>query len=185
MGTSPPSSPDSPPVPSSENPKLCRGIRIRASHYLQENLLGLPAPPTKETLEAIRAAKEKEAQERMREMERVREVLRQKEAARGAGVDSGTSNRAPSRGAVVPKFPPAGGNNTDAVDGTGWVGTAVTRESLTSEEDPFVVQREQLLSFIKQARQGGRQDEVDTLQASLREIERIMVEQRDGKGAVR
>ena len=89
--------------------------------------------------------------------------------------------RTPTRGATSKYQPPATvGKGVDSVDGTGWVGTVVSRDSLTSE-DPFVVQREQLLSFIQQARLGGRQDEVEALQESLREIEHIVEQDRRGR----
>ena len=58
------------------NLKLQRGIRVYASNYLQENLLSLPALPSREKLKEIRAAKEEEAERRKQE------ILRQKEEQR-------------------------------------------------------------------------------------------------------
>ena len=63
--------------------KLCRGIRIFASNYLQGNLLTLPSLPTLQKLAEIRENNEREARERLREIEKQRQLQRQKELSRG------------------------------------------------------------------------------------------------------
>ena len=62
--------------------KLCRGVRVFASNYLQENLLTLPSLPTVQKLAEIRETKEREAKERLREIEKQRELRRQEELSR-------------------------------------------------------------------------------------------------------
>ncbi len=54
--------------------------------YLQDHLFLLPKLPTEAKLCELREAKEREARERIEELERRRELLRQQEAALGAGV---------------------------------------------------------------------------------------------------
>lgn len=61
--------------------------------------------------------------------------------------------------------------------GSGWIGESLAKQSVDSQEDPFVLQREQLLSYIQQAREAGRLDEVCALEASLKEIEHMMHQQ--------
>ena len=131
----------------------------------------------------------------MREQERAREAQRQQEAARGAGVESSLPPRGAGVGSSLPPRTTLTSTAASAKKGqmqqtpsrdeadSGWVGVATGGRggpSSSEEEDPFVVQRKQLMGFIQQARQGGRQDEVVTLQASLREIERIMDERQRG-----
>ena len=68
--------------PSSRNLKVQRGVRIFASTYLQDNLLTLPALPTREKLNKIRNEKEREAEERRKEIERQLEEQRRCELLR-------------------------------------------------------------------------------------------------------
>ena len=212
--------------PSQRSAKLSRGIRVFASTYLQENLLTLPALPTHVKLRQIREAKEREAQERIKELERRRELQRQQEAARGAGVDGAQKERGVETSMSVAvtvevaegetggaggaggggqpekrklqdrflqlstKFGVKVGNISFKKDstmngprpkrldsGSGWMGDSIAVGSVDSAEDPFLLQKQQLLSFIHQARQANRMDEVQALEASLLDIERAMAEE--------
>ena len=216
--------------PSQRSAKLSRGIRVFASTYLQENLLTLPALPTHVKLRQIREAKEREAQERIKELERRRELKRQQEAARGAGVDGAQKERGVETSMSVAvsvevaegetggaggggggaggggqpekrklqdrflqlstKFGVKVGNISFKKDsamngprpkrldsGSGWMGDSIAVGSVDSAEDPFLLQKQQLLSFIHQARQANRMDEVQALEASLLDIERAMAEE--------
>jgi len=215
--------------PSQRGAKLSRGIRAFASTYLQENLLTLPALPTHVKLRQIREAREREAQERIKELERRRELQRQQEAARGAGVDGtqkergvetsisigtnvevaeGETGGAGGGGGGQPekrklqdrflelsnkfvsnvgvKVSNIGFKKDSAMhgprpkrldSGSGWMGDSVAVGSVDSAEDPFLLQKQQLLCFIHQARKANRMDEVQALEASLRDIERAMVEE--------
>ena len=63
--------------------------------------------------------------------------------------------------------------------GSGWMGAA--REfSVDSQDDPFSLQRKQLISYIEQAMLAGRTDEVAALQQSLHDIENQMTEDEPG-----
>lgn len=63
--------------------------------------------------------------------------------------------------------------------GAGWMCAPEMVRNTDGEEDPFVVQREQLLSYIAQAREARRMDEVRALEQSLRDIELAMEEQQN------
>lgn len=213
--------------PSQRGAKLSRGIRAFASTYLQENLLTLPALPTHVKLRQIREAREREAQERIKELERCRELQRQQEAARGAGVDGTQKERGvetsisigtnvevaegetgggggggqPEKRKLQDRFLELSNKFVSNVgvkvsnigfkkdsamhgprpkrldSGSGWMGDSVAVGSVDSAEDPFLLQKQQLLCFIHQARKANRMDEVQALEASLRDIERAMVEE--------
>ena len=200
--------------------KLCRGVRVFASTYLQENLLSLPSLPTSQQLAEIRQRKEEEARERLRELERQRELLRREELARGPVNTMGTGGAVDDtfeeeeRGfagasasfsadlvpgekkkrfeklknfstKVMPKvnFKREGGGGEEGSvrverleSGSGWMSTSKAFGSIDSQDDPFTLQREQLVGFIEQAQAAGRSDEVAALQQSLQEIERLMAE---------
>ena len=193
---------DEGPDPSPRVVKLYRGIRVYASNYLQENLLVLPALPTPEKLREIREAKEREAWERIRELEQRRELLRQQEAAQlGAGVagskeletgeegEGGEKRRVFRLSVKMPNI----SFKKDGKDGeivgidipkskrssssSGWMGDSLAVGSVDSSEDPFILQKQQLQCFIQQARRANRTDEVQALEASLRDIETSMREQ--------
>lgn len=66
----------------------------------------------------------------------------------------------------------------------GWMcDTNQVMTSLDQEEaDPFVIQKEQLLSYIAQAREANRMDEVQALEESLIEIEMAMQDRHKSYG---
>ena len=75
----------------------------------------------------------------------------------------------------------AGGREASATlqrlnSGSGWMGDSAAVGSVDSQDDPFILQHQQLCHFIQQARQAGRMDEVATLEQSLRDIEGVMNE---------
>ena len=61
---------------------------------------------------------------------------------------------------------------------SGWMCSTNMSASVDSTEDPFDLQKKQLLLYIKQARDANRMDEVRALEASLREIEATIIEQK-------
>lgn len=63
--------------------------------------------------------------------------------------------------------------------GGGWMSRAKSFGSVDSQDDPFSLQREQLLGYIEQARAAGRSDEVAALEQSLFEIEKLIIERAD------
>lgn len=61
----------------------------------------------------------------------------------------------------------------------GWIcNTDQVVTAVDEEDDPFMIQREQLLSFIAQAKEAKRFDEMRALEESLKEIEAVMQEQK-------
>ena len=175
------------------NYKLCRSVRVFASNYLQENLLLLPSLPTVAKLREIRDRVEKEAQERVKTLEREREKKRKHEEEMAAKALSKTleekkgidkfldfSKELSTKVSVTFK------RDSEAVSvppvrhgsESGWMCSSNMGTSVDSTEDPFDLQKKQLLSYIKQAREANRMDEVHALEASLREIEATIIEQR-------
>ena len=224
-GGSPPD-PNEPTAPSHRTFKLCRGVRVYASTYLQNNLLLLPSLPSVEKLAEIRQRREREARERQQEFERERERQREREAGSGPAhavqrmseVEVGeeedereewdvveeamaTERRAEKKkrfeklknfsSKVTSKVHfrrQAGGGVAEGEgvvtvqrmnSGSGWMGDALDVGSVDSNEDPFTLQYQQLLIFIKQARQAGRMDEVAALEESMRDIEQQMSQQQN------
>ena len=170
--------------------KVQRSIRVYASTYLQENLLSLPGLPTREKLKQIREEKEKEAEERRHAMMRHKEEQRELEAVAAAAAAKKESTKLEISFSIDTKFrvSPTFTKKAKAVFGikmsdiddvdkdltSGWTAEPVISSTLDVEVDPFELQRQQLLSYINQAQQAKRFDEVATLKESLREIESLM-----------
>lgn len=213
--------------PSPVQQKLARNIRVFASNYLQQHLLTLPALPTKAQQQEIKERLEREAAERLREIQRQRERQRQLEEQRrntpkhNSTSDTGedgsqhkintqlSSEEKLAAGfkkftsdvdklfsmdtikdigkeikSIVPGLGEKEEEEEEGIQEGGWkIDTnKVILAMDCDEDDPFAVQREQLLSFIGQASEAKRFDEVRALEASLREIETVMREQRMSHG---
>lgn len=65
---------------------------------------------------------------------------------------------------------------TDSSSSVGWTAAPVISSTLGDDFDPFELQRQQLLSYIEQAREAKKYDEMEALQMSLAEIESMMTE---------
>lgn len=179
--------------------KLGQNIRRFASTYLQENMLALPALPTNVQLREIRERREREALERVKEIERQRELKRQKEALNAAGVAMVTRHLEQEEKSGFDRFidfsktkiassklnvsfrkdAPSVEVDPAGVQQSGWIASKEI-EIVDTGADPFQLQKQQLMAYIKQARAANRMDEVDALEQSLRDIE-LAIHQQEPK----
>lgn len=169
-----------------------------ASNYLQEHLLTLPSLPTHQQLMEIKERRETAAQERLAEIEQQREEQRRLNAKHEAAAasDKATSDIRTDRIAEgFGKFTsdmdrlfsmetikdiskelhsiiPGSAKESAGRQEVGWM--CDSDAVAPSHGNPFMVQRDQLLSFIAQARDAKRFDEVRALEESLRDIEAAM-----------
>ncbi len=149
----------------------------------------MPSIPTEAKLRAIRERVEKDAQERKKELERERELQRKQAEERTikvveerSGLDRFMDFSKDLSTKVVVSFK----KESDELDmpigrkgsSSGWMCSSNVAQSVDSTEDPFDLQKQQLLVYIKQAREANRMDEVYALESSLREIEATILEQR-------
>ena len=169
--------------------RVQRGVRVHASNYLQENLLTLQALPTREKLKEIREARERDAEEKRQALIKQKEHQRQlEEAAAAAAISKKESKLEVSYSSVdnkcrvSPTFTKkakailgmkTGDDIVEEGDG-GWTAEPAISTTLDDEFDPFELQRQQLLSYIDQAIEAKRFDEVPALQESLQQIEILM-----------
>ncbi len=159
-----------------------------ASNYLQENLLSIPSLPTEAKLREIRERIERENLERKRELERARELARQEEerASKTSEERSGLDRFRDFSKDFSTKVAITFKRDSEELDmpigrkgsTSGWMCSSSVARSIDSTEDPFEMQKQQLLAYIKQAREAGRMDEVHALEISLREIQATILEQR-------
>lgn len=145
------------PQPHPKTLQLQRMIRYSATLFVQEKLLGLMSLPTKDKYEEL---KEKRAQEQEKRLQQERlaaqEALKRRQE-REKEDKSRTNGELPqvSRG---PRMTKAGG----------WLPSSDTRSEL---EDPLLQQIENIQSFLRQAREANRTDEVAMLEENLRQLQ--------------
>ena len=175
--------------PSETNLCVHDNIYQYATTYLEANQGTIPDLPSRKKLEEI-------------ETKREREILRQREEEKKSLEEPATSKAAKKKAAATKKTPteapflsmlrrkrlkePAASKaakkkaaatkktSTEApsLSMSGWT---VTPSCTDSASDPFEVQRQQLQSFIKQAKEDKRHDDILALEESLRKIEAVWV----------
>ena len=128
-------------------------------------MIGLKPLPTPEQLDEIREKRRKDNEERA-----ALEEAQRKEAQRKAQ----EQQRKSVPKVTYSKIPDTNNSTIDFISSQNfspstWVPASLsgTGQLADDDEDPFVIQRRQLLTFIEQARNEGKMDEVKALQESL------------------
>lgn len=147
------------PQPHPKALQLQRMIRYTATLFVQEKLLGLMSLPTKDKYEELKE-KRKQEQEKRLQQERlaVQESLkRRQESERNRPPANGELPQAPR----APRMTKAGG----------WLPSADSVHTRSELEDPLLQQIENIQSFLRQAREAKRTDEVAMLEENLRQLQ--------------
>ncbi|XP_054902057.1 rabenosyn-5 [Poeciliopsis prolifica] len=144
------------PQPHPKALQLQRMIRYTATLFVQEKLLGLMSLPTKDKYEELKE-KRKQDQERRLQQERqgAQENLKRRQEYE--------KNRPPANGELpqAPRMTKAGG----------WLPSADSAHARSELEDPLLQQIENIQSFLRQAREAQRTDEVAMLEENLRQLQ--------------
>ncbi|XP_075039801.1 rabenosyn-5 [Mixophyes fleayi] len=148
------------PKPHPKHLRLQKMIRYAATLFVQEKLLGLMSLPTKEKYEEL---KEKRRQENEQKLQKERQASLEAQKKR----DERNKIAAP-RSSDVMNGELHQRNRIRKVEG--WLPTSgVLRNRDTS--DPLLQQIENIISYIQQAREAGRVDEVRMLEENLRQLQ--------------
>ncbi|AWP09896.1 hypothetical protein SMAX5B_014898 [Scophthalmus maximus] len=150
---------DPPPHPKSL--QLQRMVRYTATLFVQEKLLGLMSLPTKEKYEELKE-KRKQEQEKRLQQERLsaQEALKKRQEPE--------RNRPPvSANGELPQAPRA----PRMTKAGGWLPSADSGQTRSELEDPLLQQIENIQSFLRQAREAKRTDEVTMLEENLRQLQ--------------
>lgn len=149
------------PQPRPKALQLQRMIRYTATLFVQEKLLGLMSLPTKDKYEELKE-KRKQEQEKRLQQERLASqeaVKRRQESER---------NRPPvSTNGELPQAPRA----PRMTKAGGWLPSADSAHARSELEDPLLQQIENIQSFLRQAREAQRADEVAMLEENLRQLQ--------------
>lgn len=161
--------------PSHQTMKLQKGIRTFATGYLQENMFTLPNLPSVDKISKLqeeranalarKAAEEKEKRERaMQERLRAAKVRQQ-------GHGDLNRNEPSSKLKTAQQTP-------ESVMGNGWGPVPITQGS---SPDPMLQQIDIIKSYIVQAKQQRKFDEVEMLERNLMELEEEYIRQHQGR----
>ncbi|KAF1390313.1 hypothetical protein PFLUV_G00056770 [Perca fluviatilis] len=150
---------DPPPHPKAL--QLQRMIRYTATLFVQEKLLGLMSLPTKDKYEELKE-KRKQEQEKRLQQERLatQETLKRRQESEKNRQPPNTNGELP-RAPRAPRMTKAGG----------WLPSADSVHACSELEDPLLQQIENIQSFLRQAREAQRTDEVAMLEENLRQLQ--------------
>lgn len=150
---------DPPPHPKAL--QLQRMIRYTATLFVQEKLLGLMSLPSKEKYEELKEKKKQEQEKRIQQ-ERLaaQETLKRRQESERNRPPPSTNGELPSA-PRAPRMTKAGG----------WLPSADSTNARSELEDPLLQQIENIQSFLRQAREAKRTDEVAMLEENLRQLQ--------------
>lgn len=166
--------------PSPHALKLQKGIRVYATGYLQENMFTLPNLPPVDKVNKLqeeranslarRAAEEKAQRERAMQ-ERLQATKLRQHRHQGSG---GDLNRNEPSG----KIKTVQQTSPDSTVGNGWGPVPITQGS---SPDPMLQQIDIIKSYLKQAKEQRKFDEVEMLERNLMELEEEYIRQHQGR----
>lgn len=150
---------DPPPHPKAL--QLQKMIRYSATLFVQEKLLGLMSLPTREKYEDLKE-KRKQEQEKRLEQERLatQETLKRRQESERRRPPVSANGELP-QARRAPRMTKAGG----------WLPSADSAGARGELDDPLLQQIENIQSFLRQAREAKRTDEVDMLEENLRQLQ--------------
>ncbi|XP_042347497.1 rabenosyn-5 [Plectropomus leopardus] len=137
---------DPPPHPKAL--QLQRMIRYTATLFVQEKLLGLMSLPTKDKYEELKEKRKQEQENRLRQ-------------------ESEKNRPPPSTNGELPQAPRA----PRMTKAGGWLPSADSVHTRDELQDPLLQQIENIQSFLRQAREAQRTDEVAILEENLRQLQ--------------
>ncbi|XP_007562316.1 rabenosyn-5 isoform X2 [Poecilia formosa] len=147
------------PQPHPKALQLQRMIRYTATLFVQEKLLGLMSLPTKDKYEEL---KEKRKQDQERRLQQERQAAQESLKRR----QEYEKNRPPVNGEL-----PQASRGPRMTKAGGWLPSADSAHARSELEDPLLQQIENIQSFLRQAREAQRTDEVAMLEENLRQLQ--------------
>uniref|UniRef100_A0A8C4EU79 Rabenosyn, RAB effector n=1 Tax=Dicentrarchus labrax TaxID=13489 RepID=A0A8C4EU79_DICLA len=149
------------PSPHPKALQLQRMIRYTATLFVQEKLLGLMSLPTKEKYEELKEKRKQEQEKRLQQERLVAQEALKKRQESEKNRPPPSTNGELSQAPRAPRMTKAGG----------WLPSADSANARSELEDPLLQQIENIQSFLRQAREAQRTDEVAMLEENLRQLQ--------------
>lgn len=142
--------------------QLQRAIYLSTNNFLKEKIVCLPALPTDEEVIEYREQRQFEVQKRIEREKAAAVELQRKTDQRRPETPSRRENRLPKQQIVTSShFVPAD---------SGW-GPSIGAPRVMDDEDPIVQQMNIIRNYIRQAKEVQKMEEVQMLEANLRELQ--------------
>ncbi|XP_019633321.1 PREDICTED: rabenosyn-5-like [Branchiostoma belcheri] len=148
--------------------RLQQGIRKHCTLFIQDNVFGLPSLPSEDQLRKLQEQRRLEIEQRLA-LER-QAALEAEERRRNEEQRKRSPEKDRKGGATASTVDTANRDRTESI-GKGWTPTVDSSSVATTETDPMLQQMDIIRSFVEQARAAGRLDEVEMLEANLRELQ--------------
>ncbi|XP_076022660.1 rabenosyn-5 [Genypterus blacodes] len=149
------------PPPRQRAQQLQRMIRYTATLFVQEKLLGLMSLPTKEKYEQLKETRKQEQEKKLQqERAATQEMLKRRQESEKSRPPTSTNGELP-QAPRAPRMTKAGG----------WLPSSGSGHTRDEFEDPLLQQIENIRSFLRQAREAQRTDEVLMLEENLRQLQ--------------
>ncbi|XP_035513279.1 rabenosyn-5 [Morone saxatilis] len=149
------------PPPRTKALQLQKMIRYTATLFVQEKLLGLMSLPTKEKYEELKEKRKQEQEKRLQQERLVAQEALKKRQESEKNRPPPSTNGELSQAPRAPRMTKAGG----------WLPSADSANARSELEDPLLQQIENIQSFLRQAREAQRMDEVAMLEENLRQLQ--------------
>ncbi|MGH0190653.1 UNVERIFIED_CONTAM: hypothetical protein FKN15_048785 [Acipenser sinensis] len=150
------------PKPHPKTQQLQRMIRYTATLFVQEKLLGLMSLPTKEKYEEI---KEKRKQDQERKLQLEKQALQEAQSRRTEEKPRDQLHVAASTNGEAAQM-----QKSSMTKAGGWLPSSGAPRNWENS-DPLLQQIDNIQSFIQQAREANRVDEVNILEENLRQLQ--------------
>ncbi|XP_023231624.1 rabenosyn-5-like [Centruroides sculpturatus] len=160
---------------SAPNPKVLQlqgCIRLSASNFLREQMLNLPTLPSSENLTKLQEAHRQKVQLRIQQEKQAALEAQQRSQQK-------THKRELSSHSTVSTSPKESIQETISTE-TGWIANT-SDQNVSASDDPMVQQMNIIRNYIKQARMDQKYDEVQMLEANLKELQLEYMRQQDKK----
>ncbi|XP_060912856.1 rabenosyn-5 [Labrus mixtus] len=150
---------DPPPHPKAL--QLQKMVRYTATLFVQEKLLGLMSLPTKDKYEELKEMRKQEQEKRLQQERLASKEAQKKRQESERHRPSPNTNGELPQASRAPRMTKAGG----------WLPSADSAHARTELEDPLLQQIENIQSFLRQAQEAQRADEVAMLEENLRQLQ--------------
>ncbi|RXM31890.1 Rabenosyn-5 [Acipenser ruthenus] len=150
------------PKPHPKTQQLQRMIRYTATLFVQEKLLGLMSLPTKEKYEEI---KEKRKQDQERKLQLEKQALQEAQSRRTEEKPRDQLHVAASTNGEAAQM-----QKSSMTKAGGWLPSSGAPRNWENS-DPLLQQIDNIQSFIQQAREANRVDEVNMLEENLQQLQ--------------
>lgn len=140
--------------------QLQNAIRMAATHFLKENMLGLPSLPNEEQLKSVQEQRRLEIQKKIEEEKKQeidKQMIRSQRKSSYPNINNASFSQHEKEQIVSPD--------------NGWGPEFHNSEGSKRNVDPMLQQMEIIRNYIKQARDAHKYDEVHMLEENLKELE--------------